>query len=152
MGYPHFKSLLRTRLVKAFERRSLSPGYREWGLQRSERDCEGPLELAMIVNESDEARTRHRDVDPDHRRSLLRQGGVGSCLFFDSETLAAHTWNSIQRERDRGGPAAERRGRTAGCTMQHLKARGGVKTRPKASRREQQGDVSLRVRGNPEPS
>ena len=27
----------------------------EWGLQRSEQDCEGPLGLAMIVEESDEA-------------------------------------------------------------------------------------------------
>ena len=32
-----------------------STDYTEWGLQRSERDCEGPLELAMIVDESDEA-------------------------------------------------------------------------------------------------
>ena len=34
-----------------------STDYTEWarGLRSSERDCEGPLELAMIVDESDEA-------------------------------------------------------------------------------------------------
>jgi hypothetical protein len=32
-----------------------STDYMESGLRRSERDCEGPLELAMIVDESDEA-------------------------------------------------------------------------------------------------
>ena len=32
-----------------------STDYTEWSLRRSERDCEGPLELAMIVDESDEA-------------------------------------------------------------------------------------------------
>ena len=32
-----------------------STHYVEWGLRRSERDSEGPLALAMIVDESDEA-------------------------------------------------------------------------------------------------
>jgi hypothetical protein len=32
-----------------------STDYMEWGLRRSERDCEGPMELTMIVDESDEA-------------------------------------------------------------------------------------------------
>ena len=31
-----------------------STDYTEWGLRSSERDCEGPLEHAMIVDESDE--------------------------------------------------------------------------------------------------
>ena len=32
-----------------------STDYTEWGLRSSEQDCEGLLERAMIVDESDEA-------------------------------------------------------------------------------------------------
>ena len=32
-----------------------STDYTEWGLQSLEQDCEGPLELAMIVDKSDKA-------------------------------------------------------------------------------------------------
>ena len=52
--YSHFKSSSRTMVLKADEM-PFSTDYMEWGLRRSERDCEGPLELAMIVDESDEA-------------------------------------------------------------------------------------------------
>ena len=54
--YSHFKSSSRTMFFKADEM-PFSTDYMEWGLRRSERDCEGPLELAMIVpvDESDEA-------------------------------------------------------------------------------------------------
>ena len=52
--YSHFKSSSRTMFLKADEM-PFSTDYTEWGLRRSERDCEGPLELAMIVDESDEA-------------------------------------------------------------------------------------------------
>ena len=52
--YSHFKSSSRTMFFKADEM-PFSTDYTEWGLRSSERDCEGPLELAMIVDESDEA-------------------------------------------------------------------------------------------------
>ena len=54
-NYSHFKSSSRTMFFKADEM-PFSTDYMEWGLRRSELDCEGPLELAMIVDESDEAR------------------------------------------------------------------------------------------------
>ena len=72
--YSHFKSLSRTMFFKADEM-PFSTDYMEWGLRRSELDCEGPLELAMIVDESDEAQPRHRGghghQDPGHRHFLL---------------------------------------------------------------------------------
>jgi len=66
---------------KAFEieRRSFSTDYMEWNLRSSAR-----LRSAMIVNESDEARPRHRDEQPDqdpgHRRPLLGHGEADSWL------------------------------------------------------------------------
>jgi hypothetical protein len=71
VDYSHFKSSLRTMFCKAFERQSFSTDYMEWNFQSSAR-----LRSAMIiVNESDEARPRHRDEQPDqdpgHRRSPL---------------------------------------------------------------------------------
>ena len=52
-----------------------STDYMEWGLRRSEQDCEGPLELAMIVDKSDDAWPQHRDghghQDPSHHRFHL---------------------------------------------------------------------------------
>ena len=63
---------------KAFEieRRSFSTDYMEWNLRSSAR-----LRSAMIVNESDEARPRHRDEQPDqdpgHRRFHFRYKKVG---------------------------------------------------------------------------
>ena len=43
-----------TMILKA-SRMPFSTDYMEWGLRRAEGDREGPLELAMIVDESDEA-------------------------------------------------------------------------------------------------
>ena len=67
---------------KAFEieRRSFSTDYMEWNFRSSAR-----LRSAMIVNESDEARPRHRDEQPDqdpgHRRNpLLGHGEADSWL------------------------------------------------------------------------
>ena len=51
--YSHFKSSSRTMFLKADEM-PFSTDYMEWGLRSSERECEGPLEHAMIVDESDE--------------------------------------------------------------------------------------------------
>ena len=61
-----------------------STDYMEWGLRRSERDCEGPL-FSETEKRDDrererqaEGRSRHRDEQPDqdpgHRRPLLGHG------------------------------------------------------------------------------
>ena len=67
---------------KAFEieRRSFNTDCMEWNLRSSVR-----LRSAMIVNESDEARPRHRDEQPDqdpghHRSPLLGHGEADSWL------------------------------------------------------------------------
>ena len=122
-----------------------STDYTEWGLRSSERDCEGPLELAMIMDESDEARPRHRDghghQDPGHRRFHLRYRRVSQ--------PPCSTPISAARER---APARESTfakdlqtsSRPVDWRHRHPKARRGAKTRPKARRREQGTEVELR--------
>jgi len=85
--YSHFKSS--SRMFLKADGMPFSTDYTEWGLRSSERDCEGPLELAMIVDESDEARPRHRDghghQDPGHRHFLLRYRKGWSAALFDTD-------------------------------------------------------------------
>ena len=85
----------------------------------------------MIKNESNKAQPQHRDEqlhqDPGHRRSLLRQGGMGSCLFF-----TAKSWPLVDEHAAREGPrrtCRERRGRTAGCTISSRRGAGSRRGR-----------------------
>ena len=103
---------------KAFEieRRSFSTDYMEWNLRSSAR-----LRSAMIVNESDEARPRHRDEQPDqdpgHRRPLLGHGEADSWLVRQrtGRPLEESTQQRKQRRAGRAangtkqGPPSERR-------------------------------------------
>jgi len=142
--YSHFKSSSRTMFFKADEM-PFSTDYTEWGLRSSERDCEGPLELAMIMDESDEARPRHRDghghQDPGHRHFLLRD----QPFLFDTDF-----GRSLDRKSTCEGESPFRRtcrrSRPVDWRHRQPKARRGAKTRPKARRREQGTEVELELR------
>ena len=101
---------------KAFEieRRSFSTDYMEWTFRSSAR-----LRSAMIVNESDEARPRHRDEQPDQDPGQVDKRVcemIVKALFSDTERQTVGSFDSERAGRSRrarsressAGPAGQR--------------------------------------------
>lgn len=133
---------------KAFEieRRSFSTDYMEWNLRSSAR-----LRSAMIVNESDEARPRHRDEQPDqdpgHRRPLLGHGEADSWLVRQ-RTGRPLEESTQQRKQRRAGRAANGTKQVSVCLRLSLhRARSGSRRRGRSqggASRAQQKSSSAR--------
>lgn len=133
---------------KAFEieRRSFSTDYMEWNLRSSAR-----LRSAMIVNESDEARPRHRDEQPDqdpgHRRPLLGHGEADSWLVRQ-RTVRPLEESTQQRKQRRAGRAANGTKQVSVCLRLSLhRARSGSRRRGRSqggASRAQQKSSSAR--------
>ena len=159
------KSLLRTVFFKAFEieRRSFSTDYMEWNLRSSAR-----LRSAMIVNESDEARPRHRDEQPDqdpgHRRPLLGHGEADSWLVrqrtgrpLDNAQKLEHAAERAAQGRQgserneaslhRARSGSRRRGRSQGgaSRAQKLSSARSASTRRRARLRRRRGSTRQRT-------
>ena len=151
---------------KAFEieRRSFSTDYMEWNLRSSAR-----LRSAMIVNESDEARPRHRDEQPDqdpgHRRSpLLGHREADSWLVrqrtgrpLDNAQKLEHAAERAAQGRQgserneaslhRARSGSRRRGRSQGgaSRAQKLSSARSASTRRRARLRRRRGSTRQRT-------
>merc|ERR1712224_1050038 len=99
--YSHFKLSSRTMFFKADEM-PFSTDYTEWGLRSSERDCEGPLEHAMIVE---------RATKSDHDIATDMDTKIPAIVASTSDTKG---WSAALFDTDFG------RSRKSTCEREHL--------------------------------